>query len=250
MAWIESHQALEKHPKVLRLSRACSWSIPETIGRLQMFWWWCLDYATDGRLDKHGDAVIANVFGVTQDHEKFVALLIEIEFLDSEPEIRVHDWWDYAGRFLQTRYKNKPKTWKEIKRFYGHSVQRTNNRLRTDLEPNQNHKPNQPNLTNPNLTKPNLTVVVRTRERKLGELEALSLSEELQSWAQREFGVTIPEDVLDEFKAYWREQTKLRTDWIATLKSRIRQLVSQGRLKPRNRDAFEQFLNQHEESRA
>lgn len=162
MAWIESHQALVNHPKVIKLSKAAGWPVDQTIGKLHIFWWWCLDYATDGRLEKHGDEVIASVFGVTTDCDKFVALLTDIEFLDSAPEIRVHDWWDYAGRFLQTRYKNKPKLWKEIKRFYGHSVQRTNNRLTTDKEPNQNHKPNQPNLTN--LTKPNQPDRVRVRE--------------------------------------------------------------------------------------
>ena len=163
MAWIESHQALEKHPKVLRLSRAASWSVPEAIGKLHIFWWWCLDYATDGRLGKHGDEVIANVFGVTTDCDKFVALLNEIGFVDSEPEIRVHDWWDYAGRFLQVRYKRTPKIWKEIKRFYGHSIQRTNNRTTTEQQPINNHKPNQPNLTN--LTRPNLTNPLSSRRR-------------------------------------------------------------------------------------
>jgi hypothetical protein len=43
--------------------------------------------------------------------------------------------------------------------------------------------------------------------------------------------VHVPDDVLDEFKAYWREQKKLRADWTATFKSRVRQLASRGVLK-------------------
>lgn len=155
MAWIESHQALREHPKVLRLSRAAGWSIPETIGKLQIFWWWCLDYATDGRLDKFDHSTIAHVFGVSVEVDQFVHTLIEIGFLDSEPEIRVHDWWDYAGRFLQIRYKRTPKIWKEIKRFYGHAVYRNSSRTTTEQQPKNNHKPNQLNLTN--LTRPNQT---------------------------------------------------------------------------------------------
>lgn len=157
MAWIESHQALGQHPKVLQLSKACGWSVDETIGKLHRFWWWCLDYATDGRLERFDHATIGSVFGVSEGESNLVQSLTRIGFLDSEPEIRVHDWWDYAGRFLQVRYKRTPKIWKEIKRFYGHSIQRTNNRTTTEQQPTNNHKPNQPNLTNlnqPNLTKP------------------------------------------------------------------------------------------------
>lgn len=157
MAWIESHQALSQHPKVLQLSRECGWSIDETIGKLHRFWWWCLDYATDGRLDKFDHGTIASVFGVHEHGENVVHVLLKLHWLDSEPSIRVHDWWDYAGRFLQVRYKRTPKIWKEIKRFYGHSIQQNNNRTTTNKQPTNNHKPNQPNLTNlnqPNLTKP------------------------------------------------------------------------------------------------
>ncbi len=157
MAWIESHQVLEKHPKVLQLAKSCGWSIDETIGKLHRFWWWCLDYATDGRLDKFDHSTIASVFGVQEHGENVVQVLLKLRWLDSDPEIRVHDWWDYAGRFLQVRYKRTPKVWKEIKRFYGHSVQRTNNRTTTEQSAINNHKPNQPNLTNlnqPDLTKP------------------------------------------------------------------------------------------------
>jgi hypothetical protein len=155
MAWIESHQALVQHPKVLRLAKERGWSIDETIGKLHRFWWWCLDYAPDGRLDKFDHSTIAAVFGVESDGEKFVELLLKVNWLDFKPSIRVHDWWDYAGRFLQVRYKRTPKIWKEIKRFYGHSIQRTNNRTTTEQSAINNHKPNQPNLTKPN--QPNLT---------------------------------------------------------------------------------------------
>lgn len=158
MAWIESHQALGNHPKLLKLSRAMGWSKSDTLGRLHLFWHWCLDYAVDGQLDKHGPAIVADVFNIAeQDRDKFLAALHESEFVDSAPQFRVHDWWDYAGRFLQVRYKRTPKVWKEIKRLYGHSIQRTNNRTTTELPTINNHKPNQPNLTRPNQTKPNPT---------------------------------------------------------------------------------------------
>ncbi len=39
------------------------------------------------------------------------------------------------------------------------------------------------------------------------------------------FSVEIPDDVVREFKDYWRTKAKLRIDWEATLKGRVRQLV-------------------------
>ena len=255
MAWIESHQTIDHHPKMLKLARAMNWSRFDAIGRLHVFWHWCLDYAPDGQLDKHGPMVIAEVFGVVgteSERAQFIAALRESEFVDFEPRMQVHDWWDFAGRFLQVRYKRHPKIWKQIKALYVRNKQPNNNRTTTELSAKNNHKPN---LTKPNLTKPNLTNVVvgaattecvtsagararrlpgrgLSRETKLEALEALALTDDLQAWAQRELGVQIPADVLDEFKAYWREQSQLRTDWIATLRSRIRQLVARGILSP------------------
>lgn len=153
MAWIESHQALGNHPKLLKMSRAMGWSKADTLGRLHLFWHWCLDYATDGQLDKHGMNVVADVFEIPElEREKFVRALRESEFVDFEPELRVHDWWDYSGKFLQIRYKHKPAIWKNIKRLYGLRIERTKNRQRTDKDGLKNIKPNQPTVTNLDLT--------------------------------------------------------------------------------------------------
>lgn len=61
-------------------------------------------------------------------------------------------------------------------------------------------------------------------------LEKFDLTEWHQSWSRKEFGVTIPDDVFREFKAYWLNlpNSKLRSDWDATLKNRIRTLVAKG----------------------
>lgn len=160
MAWIESHQALGNHPKLLKLARLMSWSKPDTVGRLHLFWHWCLDYAPNGYLDKHGHEVIAEVFSVdSSECTRLMQALRESEFLDFEPQFRVHDWWDYAGRYLQVRYKNKPKLWKEIKRLYGHSVQRTKQPTKNPLTTDNAtiNQPNQPIPTNLNQPIPTKT---------------------------------------------------------------------------------------------
>ena len=56
MAWIESHQALGRHPKLRRLARALNISHPTAVGDLHYLWWFAIDFAQDGslgRLDAH-----------------------------------------------------------------------------------------------------------------------------------------------------------------------------------------------------
>lgn len=88
-----------------------------------------------------------------------------------------------------------------------------------------------PILTNPSLTKPTKPSSVRAT--RLEALESFSITKEMAEWADQEFHIDIPGDVLGEFKNYWREKKQLYTDWDSTFKNRIRQLISLGILKPK-----------------
>lgn len=143
MAWIESHQQLKDHPKVIDLMCSMGWGLNETIGALHRFWWWCVDYAEDGDLRKHNDARIALAVGLNVDAGKhFVDSMVQSCWIDREPYFRVHDWWDYVGLFLQIKYKHNPIKWNRIRKKYKNG---SNNRSKNSI----------PNLTKPNLTKPN-----------------------------------------------------------------------------------------------
>lgn len=141
MAWIESHQELERHPKVHDLMSLMNWSLDETIGKLHRFWWWCVDYAENGDLRKHNDARLASAVGLNgDDGKKFVEAMVQSRWIDRNPYFRVHDWWDYVGRFLQSRYKHYPKKWKEIRKLY----------LNGSMNSSKHQTPNLTNLTIPN----------------------------------------------------------------------------------------------------
>lgn len=119
MPWIESHQALGSHPKVLDLAGRMNWTLDETLGKLHRFWWWCVDYAPDGDLRRFNDVVLAGSVGLASEHaESFVRAMVEARWLDRKPHFRVHDWWDYVGRYLQIKYKHNPAKWQEIKASY------------------------------------------------------------------------------------------------------------------------------------
>ena len=143
MAWIESHIGLDKHPKTLNLACVMNWSVRETVGALHIFWHWCVDYAEDGNLTRYNDSTLASVVGLDpQAGREFVEAMVKCGgetasgFIEREPYFRVHDWWNYFGKYLQVKYKHNPKKWKGIQKGYvngskGGSNNRTYGRSRS-----------------------------------------------------------------------------------------------------------------------
>lgn len=101
LAWIESHQDLGRHPKTKRLKRRLNISLPAVVGHLHYLWWWALDFAEDGDLSKYDAADIADAAMWEDDPEVWEAALIEVGFMDEDRTL--HDWYEYAGRFIQLR---------------------------------------------------------------------------------------------------------------------------------------------------
>lgn len=137
MAWIESHTVLRNHRKVLMLSRSLKITMAQTIGHLHLLWHAALDQQEDGDLTKWPDELIAELAGYDGDPAEFVGLLQENGWLDGKV---IHDWWEYAGRYLQSKYGKVPDKWKEIKSKLTALNQQSTSRIP--------HIPNQPNLHN------------------------------------------------------------------------------------------------------
>ena len=211
MSWIESHQALEKHPKTLDLAQRMGWTLDETIGKLHRFWWWCLDYAPDGDLRKHSVAVLAGSVGIPPaSAEEFLINMLESRWIDKKPYRRIHDWWEYVGRFLQIRYKHNPLKGQEIRDAYKNgsnngsrlpSKNRSKNYIPTNLNPpTYQDQPDQPtplvsnadairlsellrdlirgrktDFKDPPLTSwvRDMDLLIRIDQRKVGEIEAV-----------------------------------------------------------------------------
>ncbi|MDP2950010.1 MAG: hypothetical protein Q8P22_10780 [Chloroflexota bacterium] len=110
MAWIESHQNLQRHPKTLRAAAKLEVSVPTLIGHLQCLWWWCLDFAEDGELTGFDHAEIAQAAMWFGDATAFVDALLQCGqankpgFLEmNSGHLLVHDWSDYTGKLIERR---------------------------------------------------------------------------------------------------------------------------------------------------
>jgi hypothetical protein len=138
--WIESHQDLEGHPKLLDLCNKTGWSIDEAIGKLHRLWWWTLRYAEDGNLSRYKPSQFLVRLNEKLSPEELYKILQETNFIEKNGLI--HDWMDYAGRYLTAKYRTSdPKKLQRIERLYKSAKSRTK-----VGQPNQPNQPNQDDL--------------------------------------------------------------------------------------------------------
>jgi hypothetical protein len=108
MAWIEVHQALFTHRKVMHL--ADQLGIPEVYAcaHLISLWTWALDNAPDGALNVRC-TIVARASRWMGDADALVHALCETGFLDEDEDgiYYIHDWDDYAGRLVEKRRQNR-----------------------------------------------------------------------------------------------------------------------------------------------
>lgn len=143
MPWIESHTELRDHPKVSVLADEMGWNIFETIGRLHGFWYWCLLYAPNGDLRKFNDAQVGGAVMLNGAQAvQFVKAMVRSCWIDRSNGIfRVHDWPDYAGRYLQeSKFKRTPEKWLETQKLYELECPRTV-QGQSELPTNQPYQP-------------------------------------------------------------------------------------------------------------
>lgn len=110
MAWIESHQSLANHRKLMRLCAQLGVSRPQAIGHLHLLWWWALDnVGPDGDLGDITDEELAMAAQWDGDPHEFADALTRSGFVDVHEDGSrwLHDWWDYAGKLLDKRARDR-----------------------------------------------------------------------------------------------------------------------------------------------
>ncbi|MDB5046970.1 MAG: hypothetical protein JWO30_41 [Fibrobacteres bacterium] len=104
MAWIEIHQNLPAHPKLIRLAAVLKEPPEQALGRLVKLWLWALDYADNGDLSRFGAVEISAACAWSKDSEILLKALQDTHWLDG---MAIHDWMDYAGRLVEKRVANR-----------------------------------------------------------------------------------------------------------------------------------------------
>lgn len=109
MAWIEVHQSLSLHPKLLALADDLGEDRLMTMGRLLLLWWWALDVTRDGALRGVTAQNLARVMGWSNDPETLRNALLLNRWLDQDEQgnLAIHHWQDYAGRLIDKREQNR-----------------------------------------------------------------------------------------------------------------------------------------------
>ena len=106
MAWIEAHQSLAESPKLLTLCKRLKIPHSQGIGHLFFLWRWALDHAPDGDLSGLGAEAVAQLAHWEGAHPRaFLPALKKAGFVD--PDNRLHDWQDYAGRLIARREEKR-----------------------------------------------------------------------------------------------------------------------------------------------
>lgn len=101
MAWIKSHQELERHPKTRKLARLLGIETVTAIGHLHCLWWWAMDYAQDGNVSRYDAEDVAEAVHWRGSADDLVSALVAAGFLDETEDGNViHDWEDYGGKVL------------------------------------------------------------------------------------------------------------------------------------------------------
>lgn len=154
MPWIESHTTLARHPKTLRLARHLGLSVPCAIGHLHLLWWWALEYAEAGDVSAFDAEEIALACQWDGAPDVLLSGLRRAGFIEETGAL--HDWWDYAGKWIEQRKANaeKQRRWRDAHKPVTSSpyIQAHNGDV-TVTSPARTAA-TVPNLTKPNPTKP------------------------------------------------------------------------------------------------
>ena len=104
MAWLEIHQTLRDHRKILEAADALDVKPVTMMGMMVSFWLWAIDNVPDGDVSKIRPRTLARAAQWDGDPEEFIEVLISCGWLDRhEDSLLIHDWHEYVGKLLERR---------------------------------------------------------------------------------------------------------------------------------------------------
>lgn len=119
MAWIEVHDTLPDHPKVLRAAKALKLDSDALVGKLVRLWVWALGNREDGVLN---DLDADRLDVIMQYRGKASALLealVANRILDALPDehYMIHDWDEHVMMLRDKREEKRKQNAERVKRY-------------------------------------------------------------------------------------------------------------------------------------
>lgn len=112
--YVPSYITLDRDPRVLRLARHLQTDRFQALGIIHAFWYWCVQYAPEGRLDEVSSEDIAQGTGLPGDVDIIEAMELAGFVKDGE----VADWEKSGGKIIKKRAQDVAR-----KRFHGNSTE-------------------------------------------------------------------------------------------------------------------------------
>lgn len=108
MAWIELHDTLPDHTKVLDLSAALKMDKDAVVGKLIRLWVWALNNREDGLIRTRDVPTVGDVMRIKGKAEKVIAAMVKVRLLDPvEGGYMIHGWDEHVHRLMETRERNR-----------------------------------------------------------------------------------------------------------------------------------------------
>ena len=117
MAWIELHDTLPDHDKVITVAEALKMDKDLVVGKLVRLWTWAINNREDGRFRARDVETIAEVMRVRIKPQRLVDALVEARLLDFDGETyTIHGWDERVGMLLAKRETARAKTRERVQR--------------------------------------------------------------------------------------------------------------------------------------
>lgn len=109
MAWIQVHQQLKDHRKLLAAADELEVEPAHMLGLLISFWLWALDNTPSGSLEGISNRMIARAAQWDGNPDELVEVLKNSGLLDEETagKLEIHDWYEYTGKLIDQREAEK-----------------------------------------------------------------------------------------------------------------------------------------------
>ena len=170
MAFIEVHQSLPSHRKIMRLRRLLKIEAPQAVGHMVALWCWALDNAPNGNLGDFSVDEVAEAAMWKKDPDRLWHALIESGFVDEDNYL--HDWDDYAGRLMEQREYRKEQNrirkqrQRERDKRDGHDAVTRDMGVTVERDKRDCHDTTVPYRTVPNSTVPNNPILSKKEKEK------------------------------------------------------------------------------------